>query len=61
MIFFARFPAWMLWWTALIALVLPLGLKVKFEVILVLGFMVWIGALDWGSSKRGLGDEFKEE
>ena len=50
LMFFAHFPEWMPWWTALLTLMLPVGLQARFEVTVALCMVVWLGELEWGEA-----------
>ncbi len=52
LMFFASFPEWMPWWTALLTMVLPMGLQARVEVTMSLCMVVWIGGLEWVEAWR---------
>ena len=55
LMFFAPFPEWMPWWTALLAMVLPMGLRARFEVTVFLCVVLWVGGWEWGDAWRRVG------
>ena len=52
LMFFAPFPEWMPWWTTLLAMVLPMGVRARFEVTVFLCLVVWLGGLEWEEAWR---------
>ena len=52
LMFFAPLPEWMPWWTTLLAMVLPMGVRARFEVTVFLCLLVWLGGLGWEEAWR---------
>ena len=61
LMFFAPFPVWMPWWTALLTMVLPMEVRARFEVTVFLCGVVWLGGLEWGTAWRRVGKWVREE